>query len=316
MKLDLCRQRRKVWFISSIFVALSIIGFLYSYFDPSIRSPLKPGLDFTGGTQIILERQCDLDCNKIDTREISQQLTNISFPSSNINSLPNLSNSKIQLLDNSQSLLIRIPFLNAIQTETVINSLTQAFGPFVKGNISIDAVGPSLGIQLLKSSLISLFAAFTGIALYISFRYDRTYAFLALTALFHDIIIVCGLFSWLGIIYKIEVDSLFAVSLLTIAGYSVNNTVVVFDRIREKSRSNKLITLFEQIDRAVSATLTRTLYTSATTLFPLISLMLFGGSTLYWFSVSLSLGVIVGAWSSIALAPSLLSKLSTSSNLN
>ena len=101
-------------------------------------------------------------------------------------------------------------------------------------------------------------------------------------------------------------DSLFAVALLTIAGYSVNDTVVVFDRIRERRQQESSLSLSDQVDQAVSATLTRTLYTSGTTLLPLVALILFGGSTLYWFAVALALGVVVGSWSSIALAPSLL----------
>ena len=159
---------------------------------------------------------------------------------------------------------------------------------------------------MLRSSLISLLVAFSGIAAYISFRYDRRYAFLALVALAHDVAIVCGVFAWLGVVLQLEVDSLFAVSLLTIAGYSVNDTVVVFDRIRERSMDAVDLPLSLQVDQAVSATLTRTLYTSGTTLLPLLSLVFFGGATLYWFAIALALGVVVGSWSSIALAPSLL----------
>ena len=163
-----------------------------------------------------------------------------------------------------------------------------------------------LGRQLLRTTLISLLAAFAGIAAYISFRYDGRYAVLALVALAHDVVIVCGVFAWLGLLLQLEVDSLFAVALLTIAGYSVNDTVVVFDRIRERRRQDADLALTLQVDQAVSATLTRTLYTSGTTLLPLLALILFGGSTLYWFAVALALGVVVGSWSSIALAPSLL----------
>ena len=148
--------------------------------------------------------------------------------------------------------------------------------------------------------------AFSGIAAYISFRYDRRYAFLALVALAHDVAIVCGVFAWLGVVLQLEVDSLFAVSLLTIAGYSVNDTVVVFDRIRERSKDAADLPLSVQVDQAVSATLTRTIYTSGTTLLPLLALVFFGGATLYWFAIALALGVVVGSWSSIALAPSLL----------
>ena len=94
--------------------------------------------------------------------------------------------------------------------------------------------------------------------------------------------------------------------MLTIAGYSVNDTVVVFDRIRERSKDAADLPLALQVDQAVSATLTRTLYTSGTTLLPLLALVFFGGATLYWFAIALALGVVVGSWSSIALAPSLL----------
>ena len=134
---------------------------------------------------------------------------------------------------------------------------------------------------------------------------------MALFALAHDVIIVCGLFSWLGIVYQVEINSLFAVSLLTIAGYSVNDTVVVFDRIRELSKQKNL-SVDQKVDTAVSATLTRTLYTSGSTLLPLVALILFGGESLYWFAISLSTGVIVGSWSSIALAPSILTKIDNS----
>jgi len=223
------------------------------------------------------------------------------------NSSPNLASSTIQSLDNSKLISIRLPFLSAAQSESVVADVIKSYGPFISENTSVEIIGPSLGKQLLKSSLISLFFSFLGIALYINFRYDRRYSFLALLALFHDVLIVCGVFSWLGYFYNIEVDSLFAVSLLTIAGYSVNNTVVVFDRIREKSLIENQLSFKYQIDNAVSATLTRTLYTSLTTLLPLVCILIWGGSTLYWFAFALFIGVIAGSWSSVALAPSLLS---------
>jgi preprotein translocase subunit SecF len=102
------------------------------------------------------------------------------------------------------------------------------------------------------------------------------------------------------------VDSLFAVSLITVAGYSVTDTVVVFDRIREQRKALAHLPVSEQVDVAVDATLTRSLYTSLTTLLPLLALMFFGGSSLYWFSVALAVGIAVGSWSSIGIAPTLL----------
>lgn len=288
-------------------VLLSLLGIILSSLNPSIKAPLKPGLDFTGGTQIQLERECSPNCEAINTQKIENAIRSVSFAPGNDVEKSSLFRSKVQILDGGQLVVLRLPFLSASQSQLVIDAIKPVAGPFQIGAQSIDTIGPSLGGQLLRSSLVSLLVAFAGIAVYIALRYDRLYAFLALVALTHDLLIVCGIFAWFGLIINLEVDSLFAVSLLTIAGYSVNDTVVVFDRIRERSESDKNMPLAEQIDRAVSATFTRTLYTSGTTLLPLTALILFGGNTLYWFAIALALGVVVGSWSSIALAPSLLS---------
>ena len=310
---QLYKNRKLVWLVSFSLSLISIIGMIISFKSPSIKSPLNLGLDYTGGTQITLERICNDSCIKLNTTDIAKNIISLKTIDKNFSSSnsPNLSRSQIQLLDNSKLISIRLPFLSAGQSESVVKEVKKSFGPFINDNISVEIIGPSLGKQLLKSSLISLFFAFIGIALYINFRYDRRYSFLALFALFHDILIVCGVFSWLGYFNGVEVDSLFAVSLLTIAGYSVNNTVVVFDRIREKSLIENQLSYKYQIDKAVGATLTRTIYTSLTTLLPLICILIWGGSTLYWFAFALLIGVIIGSWSSIALAPSLLSITST-----
>ena len=306
---QLYKNRKNVWLVSFSLCLISIIGMLICLKTTSIKAPLNLGLDYTGGTQITLERSCTDECIALNTSDISNKITGLKNLDKNFisNTSPNLTRSQIQLLDNSKLISIRLPFLSAAQSESVVAVINKSFGPFNNENTSVEIIGPSLGKQLLKSSLISLLFAFLGIALYINFRYDRRYSFLALFALLHDILIVCGVFAWLGYFFNVEVDSLFAVSLLTIAGYSVNNTVVVFDRIREKSLVEKQLSFKYQIDKAVSATLTRTLYTSLTTLLPLICILIWGGSTLYWFAFALLIGVIVGSWSSIALAPSLLS---------
>jgi preprotein translocase subunit SecF len=306
---QLYKNRKFVWFVSFFLCLISIIGMLICLKSNSINAPLNLGLDYTGGTQITLERSCNNECITLNTSEISNNIVSLKNQDKNFssNSSPNLNRSQIQLLDNSKLISIRLPFLSAAQSDSVVANINNSFGPFNIENTSVEIIGPSLGKQLLKSSLISLFFAFLGIALYINFRYDRRYSFLALFALLHDILIVCGVFAWLGYFFSVEVDSLFAVSLLTIAGYSVNNTVVVFDRIREKSLLENQLSFKYQIDKAVGTTLTRTLYTSLTTLLPLICILIWGGSTLYWFAFALVIGVIAGSWSSIALAPSLLS---------
>ena len=306
LRWSLSSMRQRVWLISAAVVVVSLIGLVSSWQDPTIRAPLRPGLDFTGGTQIQLERQCDPACADLKAIAVSNVIRELALPKEGNAPLPQLNAPRVQLLDAGQSLLLRLPTLSAAQGQAVIQAVEPVAGPFKDGGQSVDTIGPSLGRQLLQSSLVSLLVAFAGIAVYISFRYDRRYAFLALVALAHDVVIVCGIFAWLGLFFQLEVDSLFAVALLTIAGYSVNDTVVVFDRIRERTQQGSDLPLKLQVDQAVSATLTRTLYTSGTTLMPLLALVFFGGSTLYWFAIALALGVVVGSWSSIALAPSLL----------
>ena len=306
LRWSLSSMRQRVWLISAAVVVVSLIGLVSSWLDPTIRAPLRPGLDFTGGTQIQLERQCDPACADLKAIAVSDVIRDLALPQEGSTPLPQLNAPRVQLLDAGQSLLLRLPTLSAAQGQAVIQAVEPVAGPFRDGGQSVDTIGPSLGRQLLQSSLVSLLVAFAGIAVYISFRYDRRYAFLALVALAHDVVIVCGIFAWLGLFFQLEVDSLFAVALLTIAGYSVNDTVVVFDRIRERTQQGSDLPLKLQVDQAVSATLTRTLYTSGTTLMPLLALVFFGGSTLYWFAIALALGVVVGSWSSIALAPSLL----------
>jgi len=306
LRWSLSSMRRRVWLISAAVVVVSLIGLLLSWLDPAIRAPLRPGLDFTGGTQIQLERNCDPACADLKAIAVSDVIRDLALPQEGSTPLPQLNAPRVQLLDAGQSLLLRLPTLSAAQGQAVIEAVEPVAGPFKDGGQSVDTIGPSLGRQLLQSSLVSLLVAFAGIAVYISFRYDRRYALLALVALAHDVVIVCGIFAWLGLFFQLEVDSLFAVALLTIAGYSVNDTVVVFDRIRERTQQGSDLPLSLQVDQAVSATLTRTLYTSGTTLMPLLALVFFGGATLYWFAIALAIGVVVGSWSSIALAPSLL----------
>jgi preprotein translocase subunit SecF len=174
----------------------------------------------------------------------------------------------------------------------------------------VSTIGPTLGSQLLRSSILSLIVSFAAIAAYITFSYSGVFAFLALVALAHDVLITCGVFAWLGLLMGVEVDTLFAVSLITVAGYSVTDTVVVYDRIREQRKLLGELPLTDQVDVAVDATLTRSLYTSLTTLLPLLGLIFFGGASLFWFAVALTVGIGVGSWSSIGLAPTLLPVLS------
>ena len=310
LRFRVSRHRRLAWWGSGLACLLSLIGLLACWLSPSIGSPLKPGLDFTGGTQIQFERACPATCPPVGADQIQQKLSQLQLPAAPQQASPSLSGAVIQVLDQGRSLVVRLPPLNPEQAAMVTDAVAEVVGPLNPDGLSLDTIGPTLGSQLLQGSLISLLASFAAIALYITFRYDRLFAFLALLCLAHDVLITCGVFAWLGLISGIEVDSLFAVSLITVAGYSVTDTVVVFDRIREQKRTLADLPLLEQVDVAVDATLTRSLYTSLTTLLPLVALIFFGGSSLFWFAVALTIGIAVGSWSSIGVAPTLLPVLS------
>ncbi len=299
------RHRRIAWIGSLLACGLSVLGLILCWLNPSIHAPLKPGLDFTGGTQVQVERVCD-PCDPLTAPEVRSALTSLRLPVSEGERAPNLAAASVQVLDDGRSLLLRLPALDADQSSALVADLSSRFGPLRGSGTSVNTIGPTLGSRLLRGSLISLLVSFAGIALYISFNYSGVFAFLALLCLAHDVLITCGLFAWLGLLQGIEVDSLFAVSLITVAGYSVTDTVVVYDRIREQRRSLADLPLVDQVDVAVDATLTRSIYTSITTLMPLVALIFFGGSTLFWFAVALTVGIAVGSWSSIGLAPTLL----------
>jgi len=301
------RIRRQGWLASGLAVLLSLVGMALCWSNPRIGAPLRPGLDFTGGTQLQIERSCSsTGCASLTAGQVQQRLAAITLPAAAGAEAPRLSSAGVQVLDGGRSLELRLPDLEPEQTQALITELTPLIGVVNPEQLSVNTIGPSLGSQLLRSSSVSLLVSFALIAAYISFRYDGIYAGLALLCLAHDVLITCGVFAWLGLLRGVEVDSLFAVALITVAGYSVNDTVVVFDRIREQRREFNDVALSDQVDLAVDATLTRSIYTSLTTLLPLIALLLFGGGSLFWFAVALTVGIGVGSWSSIGIAPTLL----------
>jgi len=299
--LELIKNKRKIIGFSTFLILLSLLGILYSTFNTSYKKPINLGMDFVGGNELRIERVCDEECSYISPDSVLDNLRGIS---KNKNFLNNI---KLQFQNNNKLISIRTPYLSIEESNNLITNLENIIGPLNYQSKDSRLIGPKLGKRLLTNCVTSLLVSLFAISLYITIRFDRKYALFALLALFHDLLIVFGLFSWLGIILSIEVNSLFAVSLLTIAGYSVNDTVVIFDRIRENLRSSNL-GYNETIQLSVNESFRRTTFTSITTLIPLITLILFGSYSLFWFSLALSLGIIVGSYSSILLAPSFLLK--------
>lgn len=297
-KFSVNKTRILWWIISSIAIVISLaaMGFSLAQFN----APLRPGLDFVGGTRLQIERDCSIpeNCSEpIDIAEVRQVLE-----------AENLGNSTIQLLGNNKQILaVRTQNLDVEERTQLQTALSDKIGKFNPQTIQIDSVGPTIGQELFTSGLLALIISFFGIIAYLSVRFQFDYALFAILALFHDVLITAGVFAILGLVAQVEVDSLFLVSLLTIIGFSVNDTVVVYDRIRETIKIDSHRSIEEIVDEAVNQSLTRSINTTLTTLLPLLAIFLFGGQTLKFFALALIIGFILGAYSSICIASTLLS---------
>jgi preprotein translocase subunit SecF len=297
MKLNVIKQRVLWWSISSIIILVGIGAMALSW--QQLGAPLRPGLDFAGGTRLQLTRACALNdtcASSLDVAEVRQVLAE-----------QGLETSSIQLLgDNRQTLSVRTKNLDVDARSELQDALDEAFGPFDEDSIQIDSVGPVIGRQLLSSGLLALLVAFAGIVIYLSLRFKLDYAVFAIVALLHDVLVTMGAFAILGLVLGVEIDSLFIVALLTIVGFSVNDTVVIYDRIRENLKLSPTTHIDEVVDDAVNQTLTRSINTSLTTVLPLVAIVIFGGQTLKFFALALIIGFLSGAYSSIFVASTLL----------
>ena len=296
MKFSVTKQRKLWWSLSAIAVVASIIVMMLSF--AKFNAPLRPGLDFVGGTRLQLERdcaiaQCDQPINVAQVRDVLNA--------------QDLGNSSIQVIgENRQGLAIRTKTLNVDERTALQTALSQAVGKFDPQKTQIDTVGPTIGRELFVAGLLALIVSFFGIIVYLSFRFQFDYALFAILALFHDVFITAGFFSFLGLVAGVEVDSLFLVALLTIIGFSVNDTVIIYDRLRENLANASGQSMSEIVDSSVNQTLTRSINTTLTTLLPLLAIFLFGGETLKYFALALIIGFVLGAYSSIFIASTLL----------
>ncbi|NJR52321.1 MAG: protein translocase subunit SecF [Leptolyngbyaceae cyanobacterium CSU_1_3] len=297
MKLQVIRQRKLWWLLSAVVIVSGIVAMIISW--QQLGAPLRPSLDFVGGTRLQLELDCtqaNNNCKPIDLDAVREVLAS-----------QGLSGSSIQAVGQEQKTIsIRTANLNVDQRTQLQQALTEKVGAFNPQTIQIDSVGPTLGKQLFTSGLLALIVSFAGIAIYLSVRFQPDYAAFAIVALLHDVLITVGIFAILGLVNGTEVDSLFIVALLTIVGFSVNDTVVIYDRVRETIALSPGRHIDDIVDDAVNQTLTRSINTTVTVLLTLMSLFLFGGETLKYFALALIIGFTMGAYSSIFIASTLL----------
>lgn len=299
MKLQIIKQRGLWWTASMVLIVTGLVAMFLSWKNPEIQAPLRPSLEFKGGTRLELELDCSKpgNCDKpIDLAIVREVMAK-----------QNQGGSSIQILGNeSHAISIRSAPLNVEERTTIQAALTEKLGIFDPAKTQINTVGPVIGQQLLSSGLLALLVSFAGIMVYLSLRFQFDYAVFAIIALFHDVLITVGAFAILGLTLGVEVDSLFVVALLTIVGFSVNDTVVIYDRIRETVTLNPSRHINDIVDDAVNQTLTRSINTTVTVLLSLVSIFLFGGETLKTFALALIIGFTMGAYSSIFIASTLL----------
>lgn len=238
------------------------------------------GIDFTGGTLVQLKFDEPVDISAARASLLEQGFTK----------------PMIQSFGGEDEILIRVPIEEA--GEDFAERIAAAFvGKSIEFRRT-ESVGPKIGGELKGQSVEAVFAAMFGILLYITIRFDRYYAVGAVAALFHDVLITLGIFSLLNL----ELDLAIIAAFLTIVGYSLNDTIVVFDRIRENVKGRSKSDLYEIVNRSINETLNRTIITSLTTFVVVLMLFLQGGEVIKYFAFALMVGVVVGTYSSIFVA--------------
>lgn len=276
MNIDFMSRRSLAMIASAVVLVISLVSL--------VVQQLNWGLDFTGGVLIELGFE-----DAIELDEIRQVLNEKGYE-----------NALVQYLGSERDIVIRVPPISGIDQSTVGNQIHQELAQ-IYGDIDLrkaDFVGPAIGSELTEQGGLALLIAFISVMIYIMFRFTGKFAVGAVIALIHDVLIVLGVFSLMR--WRFNLAELAA--LLAVIGYSLNDTIVVSDRIRENFRSVKRGKVIEIINRSLNQTLGRTLVTSITTLLVLTALLLAAGEQLRGFATALTIGVIVGTYSSIFVA--------------
>lgn len=260
----------KIWLTVSLLVIMASLGSL-------VFKGLNKGIDFVGGHSILIQ--------------FNDPLVSVKA----VRAAVNLDN--VMITDLDKNIIFKTKLLTKDQETAFYNILKEEFGEYEVLESSM--IGPSVGNQLRSQSLKIIFITIGLLLIYITFRFEFWYGLAAIIALCHDAIVILGFASFM----QLEVNITFVAAILTVLGYSINDTIVVFDRIREESKENKSkLNLAKVANTAIKKTLSRSINTTLTTLFVVVSLVLFGGITIREFSLVILIGIIAGTFSSIFIA--------------
>lgn len=268
---------------ASAIISLSafVLSILIIYFQG-----INFGLEFTGGTQVELRFD-----EPVEVTQIRQKLEKLNFQ-----------DLRVQNYGSSKDILIRLANKEGdeLELKNKIISFFKAEGVLVDAR-RVDYVGSEVGSQLAQQGSMAVLAAILATMVYIALRFEYRFAISAALALVHDAVIVLGVFS----LFKIEFDLATLASVLAVIGYSLNDTIVVFDRVRENLRKVRKENTSYVVNLSINQTLSRTIMTSFLTLLVVVALLMFGGETLFGFSLALLLGILIGTYSSIYVAGNL-----------
>lgn len=270
-------QPMKYWWLYFLISLAVIIPGTYSL----IRYGLKPSIDFTGGTTIVWDVSTDEDFLRRTATDLNIDVRELSHKNN----------------------------VWTIQTAPLTQELYQSFKRNVKEpvELSFDTVGPSLGSELIKKTLYAILLAATLILFYVAYRFKNIkFGVSAILAMLHDSLVLLGVFSLIGHYWGVEIDTLFVTALLTILSFSVHDTIVVYDRIRELKKKHGYLEFDDIVNRAVVETMGRSINNSLTIIFMLLSMYLLGGDSTKWFIFALLVGTISGTYSSTFTAAPLL----------
>ena len=272
--------------VSTLLITVSLILLIFK--------GLNFGIDFKGGTLIEL-RSSDTKINVTTLRDKFNQM--------------NLGDISVKKFGNDTDYLIK--FENKDNKKNIIEEIKTNLDKSFGNNFNfrrVENVGPKVSAELLRSGVIAISLSLAIMLFYIWIRFEWQFSLGAILALFHDVIVTLGVFS----LFSLEINLSIIAAVLTIVGYSMNDTVVIFDRVRENLRKYADIKIYELTNISINETLSRTIITSATTLLALLAIYLFGGEILKGFSLAMILGVIFGTYSSIYIANAVLVRLKVS----
>jgi preprotein translocase subunit SecF len=275
--LDFLSQRRKALVLSGILMVASLLSL--AIFG------LNRGLDFTGGTLIEISYKAP-----VDLAEVRSALSEGGF-----------GNVMVQQFGTTRDVLLRIPPVGEVNDAELSQRVLSALNAAAPDQVEVrrvEFVGPQVGKELVEQSGLAVIFSIMGILAYVAMRFEWRFSVGAVAATVHDAVLILGIFS----LFQIDFDLNVLAAVLTVIGYSLNDTIVVFDRVRENFRKNRKGSALEIMNQSVNETMSRTIITAGTVLLVVVALYLFGGETLRGFSLALIIGVVSGTYSTIYIA--------------